>query len=313
MIPAGTWLLNYTSYGQDGGPIIWTWPPGFTDFTFLVDDSRIGDLISSQSIMISTPTAIEISWELTSVPLLSVNANQSIQILPAMNATVNPQLNAGLVRKIRPVAMSLFVTYEGSNQWNGGSIACARIPADTCTSNFYTNNAGSQPGQLQDWDKVAGVGDGITKYNGRLENGCYCWWLPDSAGANDTKLLLPSENAKHAFPCLIVSGQYQYPAPDVSGVYTPPTIRVIFNIIWEFSHLTSLWKLETYLGSDMEMSQAMNFCFEHDFACANADHLKVLKRIFSTIGKFGKSALMWAANNPATISKGIMTAASFLV
>jgi len=296
----GTFNICIAATGYPNAfPLVQVFPAG-VEVIYITDDSFVGDATSYQSIVATSPIAYTFTMQLTAVPTLDAGGSMSVQITPVMTEATNPYLNAGLVRKIRPVAMSLFVTYEGSVLNNGGSIACARLPADTCTTNYFTNNAGSQPGVLQNWEKVASIGDGVTKYDGRLDKGCYCFWVPDSE--NDRELVLPSQNAGHDYACLVVSGKYQW---DVGTVFpaAPPTIRVKFNIIWEFTHNTTLWRLESYVGSSLEVDQALIFIGQHDFASANADHKRILSKIFTALKKAGSYVVNYAINNPRAVSQ----------
>jgi len=201
-----------------------------------------------------------------------------------------------MVSQIRPVAASMFLTWEGETLHNGGTIACARLPASTCDQDWFVNAPNNLVGQLQDSKNLANVAENV--YDGALKDGCYLMWAPESL--EDRIFHTPLKTNDHQYPCLAIAGQFSS-----DGTSPNPVLRLRTTIVWEITTTTKFLDTEVCIGSTSEAETALAFVAANNLICANAEHRQFLKRIFNNMKNIIVKARDFYSNNKAAIDTGL--------
>jgi len=227
-------------------------------------------------------------------------------LTPATAEGLDISKNNGIVTQIRPVACSVLTTYNNSVLNNAGQIAAAWVPAATCQQAYFTTVASNANKQLQNWEALADI---TTGYDGRLDDGSYVWWSPKSIG--DTDFRTPDDMDDHAFPCLIVSGQFN-PVGAVLG--TPNQVaRVEVVTVYEFQTNTILFESEAMLGNSLMMELALNLVNQEPHSGKNDEHVGFFQRIVRAAKKTGRLLGNFLWDNRSAIVSGVGSAAMALL
>lgn len=222
----------------------------------------------------------------------------NISISNAFFAGALPYSGSGPVEEIRPVSMSLMVSYFGPTLTDGGIIAGAFVPKDLVQSNFFGNNSNA-PGQLQYHETVMKLD---RSYNGRLSNGCRVIWMPSDPGDYDLRSVVDA-NA-HNWPAIVISGAYQ-PGTDLAG-NASYTLRVELCVTYELVTKSTSFDLQTRQGSAATMDMVFNLMKNERLARANDSHWAWIKAMASKAAKFYR-------DNQSVINPLMMTVASTML
>lgn len=205
-----------------------------------------------------------------------------ITIVPTMFDNTAIDEDNGFVEKLRPVAMSVLVTYTGTSLQNGGDIAIALVPGDTKSSKFVTNQA-EEPGNLRTWDNIANLN--AETYRGRLENGAYCYWVPESN--KDYEFVLPSEMNSQEYPTIVCAGEFMPGSAIASNTVIG---QVIIYRLFEYETVSTLVDKQFYAGGQDYMDGTFRFLSTQPRAMENPQHVPWYKRLLSAVGKVGAFA-----------------------
>jgi len=137
----------------------------------------------------------------------------------------------GLAMRARCVAASVWAEFQGSDLLNGGSIACAALPADSWAMSL-AGSPGFSAGNLTYWENLAEV---RSSYQGKLKDGCYVWWKPNSPfdiSFFPVENAMPNRFKEQALPILVVSGII--PPAGTGGYGQPSSIRFRICIDYEY-------------------------------------------------------------------------------
>lgn len=226
----------------------------------------------------------------------------ALTITPVATLGASAWQNAGAVSALRPVAMSALFTSSLPALTNGGNIAAACVPSQTCGANFFENVAGGDVGQLQDWGALASVQG---SYDGNLRDGCYTYWLPDDN--TQLQFLSPETANQKSFPCLIVSGKMSPPS-GAAGQYNVGRLKIVTT--YEFTTNTRLWEMNSVLGSTATMEEAWRYLYRQPTAMPNGKHFDWLKSFFASILPAAATGARFIYDNRDTIGPLVGKAAA---
>jgi hypothetical protein len=220
-------------------------------------------------------------------------------ISPVRAAGVAPNLDYGSCKQLRPVAMSCLASYMGPMLTNGGNIAAAYVPGDTCATNFFTNNALADQGNFTAWENLSLIPGA---YNGPIKDGSYTWWSPEDV--TDLDFMSPTNSLNKQYPCIIVSGQYQPGA----GAGSQLCIRLEVVTVYEMVTTSQLWESDVLVGTQAHMDQVNLMLASQPHAMPNATHMEWIRKIGRGIG----NALRFVNNNKGWIVPAVTTIASLI-
>lgn len=199
-------------------------------------------------------------------PTYYSSADQGGVIPFAINAGSVPAQDFGMIQQYRPVAMTVLVTYMGTTLLNGGTISGAYVPGGTLENCYYTAQANSLFGQLQNWENLARVPGA---YNGRLEKGIFCRWMFEDY--EDLEFKPPSGTLGHKYPSIVVSGQIQ-PGNSTATQTFGGIIRAEIVTVYEITTESNLLSQERLVGSQDTMDRVNRALKDQPFAMENATH-----------------------------------------
>lgn len=137
----------------------------------------------------------------------------------------------GLVREIRPVAMSAWFQYTAPQITLGGHVACALT--DGNTNNYFPNPPSMAGLPLQEYRTLSTLPN---SYNGKIIDGCYGFYKPFDAediifqNAHEPYNSFTDYGVAHSYPALIISGQVM----STSGTYAGVIGRIQIDIVFEY-------------------------------------------------------------------------------
>ena len=278
-------------------------------FTFVPDSSILFETAEKDDGGAPTGTTYWINsstdWSLR-IGADAVNTNSWMTVVPGALNGVPPWLNGGAVSMIRPVAMTMLFTPSLSALNNGGNVAAALVPANTCRNNWFTTSTDDSVGQLQNWENIDSL-PGTNTYSGELQHGAWVRYKPSDI--RDTNYDTPENSLNHEFPCLLIAGQLNT-STALTGLIFIGRLRVV--TVYEFQTNTSLWELHSNPGSTNMFEQALAMLHDQPTAFSNGKHLEAIKNFLSSIGRAAASAGKFAYDNRATIIPVAKTIASLL-
>ncbi len=214
------------------------------------------------------------SFVYTSAGVTASNVN----ISNAYFAGALPYSGSGPIEEMRPVAMSLMVSYFGPSLTDGGIIAGAFVPNDLVASNYFLNNSNA-PGQLQFHESVMKMD---RSYNGRLSEGCRVIWMPFDP--TDTAFRSVTDTNANSWPAIVIAGAYQ-PGTTLAG-NASYTLRVELCVVYEFITKLTAFDLETRLGTSSTCDLVWNLIKSEKLARSNSSHWAWIKAMASKAAKF---------------------------
>lgn len=177
-------------------------------------------------------------------------------------------VNDGIVKKIRPTAMSVLVTYTAPILENGGIIAINQLPGDAIIDNYFN----SQGLHYQSWSQLTQV---PSTYDGPLSNGCFSFWTPEQDA--DRELQLPSAANTYSFPSIVCSGVYA-PGRVLTGMNTLGRIRI--ETIFEYTTTNTIMNVDKNPGNRQELdivNQTVSLARRNH---SNPGHLEAIKDFY---------------------------------
>jgi len=250
----------------------------------------------------TTPTTVNLSWYLVVnsngqyFEINNVGSAGNVQTQMFLTRAVNDSLDApqdyGDMKEYRPVGMSVLATYVGPTLTDGGNIAVAYVPGNTLATQFYSSGSVSQ-GLLQNWENLSLLPG---SYNGKLKEGAYAWWAPESNV--DVEMNYPSSWEARAPPAIIVSGAY---APGTfSGTgYSQTIVRLEVVTVYEFTTNSQLYEVSKYIGSQHIFDTVNKIASAEPHCMANAQHNSFIGRVLKGVGNAAK----WVWNNRDAIGR----------
>lgn len=218
------------------------------------------------------------------------NTEVQVLLIAAQIPGVQSALTLGPVERIRPVAQSAWVSYMGTDLYNGGEITMAYVDADYANTCFF-GNAPLGSFQAQNVDKLAEVNEDM--WTGPLKTGAYGFWSPQTIA--DTEFKTIPDHLNSDFNCLIVSGVSN---PGQTGVVSKIRIRVF--TVFEFTTAAQAWETcsepgrQSYLDDTFQAIGRMRHCME------NKTHLQKLREYLTM-------ARNWLNAHPQ-VTQGILMA-----
>lgn len=185
--------------------------------------------------------------------------------------------DSGSAQEIRPVGMSVLISYMGSTLNDGGQVSIALVPGDLIENNYYSQGQ-SGAGQLQFEEKVRYLD---RAYNGRLAQGAYAFWTPYTTA--DLQFRPPSLSNSSGLPGIICSG---VAVPDATQTGITMPIRVELCVIFEFVTKNTDRELVNYPGSQMSVDFAWQLLKSERVCRANGEHLMWIKAMYGKLRSF---------------------------
>lgn len=205
-------------------------------------------------------------------------------LTPTFANSIAPWENSGSIQTMRPVATTALFTCSQSALTNGGFVASAYVPANTCSAQYLSNVTGNGVGQLQYWESLQALGESFP-----ISQGTYVWWSPEDV--EDRELLPPELCNAHDYPCLIISGQLTPPpGAALSGVVTVGRLEIVS--IYEFTTNVQIWEKQICIGGETLIDDTFRLLSHQSHVMMNASHrewiVKVLKGIAQGALKGGR-------------------------
>lgn len=139
----------------------------------------------------------------------------------------------GIVREIRPVAMSTWFQYTAPTLTLGGHVSCALTDGN---HGNWSHNSESTPIAglpLQEYRSLSLLPN---SYNGKITEGCYAFYKPYDAediifqNATEPGVSNSDYGVKHTYPTIVIAGQ----VISTSGSYAGIIGRIQVDIIFEY-------------------------------------------------------------------------------
>jgi hypothetical protein len=265
--PPGQYSFNFSMYNSGVGDMT----PSINGIngatiSFFVSQQTVNNSQSSSSGYLYVPAIVNglqpgISISVGAVTNASQNSQFTLTRTFTDSATIPSSPDHGLASQLRPVAMSCLTTYSGPTLVNGGMISSALLTGGSSHTYFFDSN--NPNGNVRNWENLAILKDA---YNGRLQDGSYVWWAPESV--DDYEMKLPSASTSSEYPTIVVAGQF---TPGTAS--TAPTIaRVLVTTIYEILTESLFLESEYQAGSQETMDRTMNLLMGQPHAMANATH-----------------------------------------
>lgn len=173
-----------------------------------------------------SPTSVWPSLDFSQATSYNLHADVNIGPLVGTNG------NNGLVREIRPVAMSAWFQYTAPSITLGGHVACALT--DGNVYNYYSTSLDSMAGiPLQEYRMLSTLPN---SYNGKIIDGCYAFYKPFDAedisfqNAYQPSVTVNDYGVQHTYPAIVISGQVM----STSGTYSGVIGRIQVDIVFEY-------------------------------------------------------------------------------
>lgn len=230
----------------------------------------------------STTTSSDVTYAVTATrtatnfrftfpsPITTITGGR-ITITPTMYDDSAIDEDNGFVEKIRPVAMSVLCTYSGTELNNGGNIAIGLLPGDAKASKFITNQP-EEPGNLRTWDNIANAN--INPYQGRLEFGAYCYWVPESN--KDFEFVLPSEMNSQEYPTIVCAGEY---TPSSTILADTVIAQLIIYRLFEYETVSTLVDQQIFTGGQDYIDATFRFMATQPRCMENPSHVPWYKKL----------------------------------
>jgi hypothetical protein len=247
--------------------------PEYDDYT---DDAVSRPNVGAIAGYVSIPRN-NATFSFTVVDPVVLTANLTLATTFNDNTNLITPDDGGVVAEYRPVGMSALATFIGPVLTNGGIISTAYVPGNTLQTQYFTQGIVSPQGQLANWENLALVPG---SYNGKIENGTYSWWAPEST--RDLNFNSPSRWSALIPPALIVSGAYQ-PGSGTTGLQVPIRLEVV--TVYELVTTSQLWEQSPLVGSSAAFDRANREMAAADHAMANAEHSNFFKDFLSGLGE----------------------------
>jgi hypothetical protein len=212
----------------------------------------------------------------------------------------------GLALRARPVGMSVWAKFIGSDLNNQGSITAALLPADVWGTYLSATNvtAGTHFARWEDLANAPGA------FQGAVKDGAYVWWRPQSTA--DTQLYDLDTGGTTAtgtpvmqevsYPIIIISGQMP---PSAIGAY-PGLLRFRVCVNYEYVTASRLIPTTPSEVSREAIEVANRILARVPTAMANEEHTSWINTIIKAgIGLFGGFAL----GGPAGAALGALAGA----
>jgi hypothetical protein len=174
----------------------------------------------------------------------------NLYITPVQTQSLTAPLDFGVLKMVRPTAMTVLFTCDLPDLNNGGRIAGAVVPGSTLDDSYYVDNA-QAPGNLHFTSSVARCNGAR---DGRLQDGCYAIWAPNTV--EEMNFRSPSEMNAYDFTSIVVSGQYSFPAGTAANALVSIGRFLVINN-WEGQFTTPLFEGESCIGSVGEASECI--------------------------------------------------------
>lgn len=227
-------------------------------------------------------------------PLSSSSISAGVMLTATCDRALAAVSNAGLIVKMRPIALSVLVTCTLPDISAGGNIVALSAPSGDIKSCYYQTS--SSRGAYQMWEELAKTNKGNMLYDGNLKQGCYVWTQPWDK--NDTLMRTPMECNEYAYQGVVVSGQLSK-AADLSGIVNLGRIRIV--IIYEYLTDSRIFNPIIHPGSTADLDFVLGYLGVLDHAMENNNHLKKLSDFISKGARFMKDSI-------PTMIKGLNTA-----
>lgn len=206
-----------------------------------------------------------------------------LSIVSTSTGKFSPPIDYGAIKKMRPLAMSVLTSFTSSTLNNGGNIASAVVPGDSLNDNVFINNS------MKNWLNWTQLASLIGSYSGRVSEGNYTWWAPQSPA--DSILYSPSSSNAYTYPSIIVAGSYSTLSPTTGPVSIG---RVIIDTIFEYSTTSTVFEIQPMVGSAAMVDAIQNIVHTCPRVMSNPDHL-------AYIAKWAKLVTKFVATNASTI------------
>jgi len=230
----------------------------------------------------------------TAKSTISTVSSSTVVISPANFSSTATYQSGGPISAIRPVGMSVLVSYMGTELNNGGEIAVATVPGEYVASNYFSRNPNYQ---LQD---VSTIRHQQNFYDGRLSQGCYNFWYPYDE--LDQQFMSPANNNARSYPAIVCSGYF---SPDTTVANPQLTLRVQVCIAWEVTTESTIWETKAVIGSRAAVDAALSGLKGQPTGCANGQHLEKIKQFLKNAAAFYKQNSAWI-NPAATALMGLV-------
>lgn len=139
----------------------------------------------------------------------------------------------GLVKEIRPVAMSAWFQYTAPSITLGGHVACA-LTDGNCYDFIHDSSLNPTAGlPLQEYRMLSTLPN---SYNGKITDGCYAFYKPYDVedcifqSAHQPYDSTQDYGCRHTYPSICISGQ----VISTGAVYTGPIGRIQVDIVFEY-------------------------------------------------------------------------------
>lgn len=286
-------------------------PPGQYVYTFLMGATAVGTCDQTPNVapvggatvtFFASQQAFDNSESATSgylfIPAIvgGTQAGISIQVSAVTNAIQNSQFiltrtftdsssvpsspDHGITSQLRPVACSVLTTYTGPTLINGGMIAGAMLTGGASHPYFFDSN--NPAGNCRNWENLSFLKGA---YNGRLSEGSYVWWSPESL--DDYQMKLPSAANSTDYPSIVVAGQFLPGATPAGNTVARVEITTVYEILTESLFLESQYQA----GSQEVMDRTMELLAGQQHAMANATHMDWIKKLLGGVTKVAKFAV----------------------
>jgi hypothetical protein len=215
-----------------GNTAVGTLPQDQGKFSFFIRPV-IGQLVP---VNYSSPVSYfrpDVAWPTAPLLNFAAAADYTVSSDPNINFLIGTTQVNGLVREIRPVAMSAWFQFTAPTLTLGGHVACALT--DGNTQNYYVSGVINPMAgiPLQEYRNLATLPN---SYNGKITEGCYAFYKPfDADDLNFKNALNPYDTAidygnQHTYPSIVISGQ----VISTSGAYNGIIGRIQVDTVFEY-------------------------------------------------------------------------------
>jgi hypothetical protein len=204
-------------------------------------------------------TPLYLKWDITTSPVSSLAFSSS----------------AAILQKYRPVSQKVHFKCTLSDFNNSGQIAMNLLQGGAQDTYFSTIG-----GNFLNFDMLSNNNLPMRTYAGKLSEGAYGFWVPDTV--LDVQLRTYAESLNYDLPFFAYAGNWT-PTGASPGSVTIGYLRVVTN--YEFTTVSRLFVTEPQEGSDLLMQAVQSSVAKLPKVMENPRHDRVLKSMVSVMGK----------------------------